>query len=397
MKALWYSNAPWVTSGYGQQTDLVVRSMVADGHDMALVANYGLQGAKLDWHGVPVYPQGWDTWSNDVVKGHALNHFGTNRGWLITLFDVFVAKGPAWRELDVAAWTPVDHLPIPPAVRQFFEDSEAVPIAMSEYGRTQLERADLETFYAPHGIDTNVFRPDITEIRGVSPRKAFGIPEDAFVVGMNAANKGNYKARKGFPWAFAAFGMFAQQHPDAVLFLHTERHGMAEGFKMDRLLEACNVPADRVFFIDQYAYRLGLQPDTMAAMYNAFDVLLAPSMGEGFGIPAVEAQACGKPVIVSNFSAQPELVGSGWAIDGVPDWDEGQGAWFHVPSVHGILEALEEAYAGQGRADNARAKALDYDHDLVYDKYWRPILANLAARHELPDVEAEPIDLGSLA
>ena len=396
MKAIWYSNAPYVTSGYGQQTGLVVPSMVEDGHDMAIVANYGLQGAKLDWNGLPIYPSGWDQWSNDVIKGHALQHFGQSQGWVITLVDVFVLKGPAWRELNVASWVPVDHLPPPPQVLQFLVDSEAVPIAMSEFGRDQLTKAGLEPFYAPHGIDTGVFRPGITEVRGVAPRKALGLPDDAFVIGMNAANKGNYKARKGFPWAFAAVGMFMRDHPDAVLFLHTERHGMAEGFKMDRLLRSCNVPEDRVFYIDQYMYRLGLQPETMAAMYNAFDVLLAPSMGEGFGIPVVEAQACGVPVIVSNFSAQPELVGSGWAIDGTPDWDEGQGAWFHIPSVGGIVDALNEAYAGEGNPTNARNKALEYDHDLVYAKHWRPIIAELERRITIQDATAEPIDVGAL-
>jgi glycosyltransferase involved in cell wall biosynthesis len=396
VKAIWYSNAPWVGSGYGQQTSLVIPSLVADDHDVAIVANYGLQGAKLDWGGIPVYPSGWEQWSNDVIKGHALQHFGEQQGWIITLVDVFVLKGPAWGELNVASWVPVDHLPAPPAVVKFFADSKAVPIAMSEFGQDQLQRAGLDAMYAPHGIDTSIFRPGITEIRGVTPRQALGLPEDAFVVGMNAANKGNYKARKGFPWAFAAMGMFMREHPDAVLFLHTERHGMAEGFKLDRLLDACNVPEDRVFYIDQYAYRLGLQPQTMAAMYNAFDVLLAPSMGEGFGIPAIEAQSCGVPVIASDFSAQPELMGSGWLVDGVPDWDEGQGAWFHIPSVEGILAALREAYNGEGNADNARAKALEYDHNVVWNRHWRPILAELERRITLPDVEATPVNVGAL-
>ena len=396
MKCLWYSNSPYVGSGYGQQTAMVVPSIIADGHDVAIAANYGLQGAKLDWNGITVYPSGWDTWSNDVIKGHAMQHFGQSRGWVITLADVFILKGPAWKELDVASWVPIDHLPPPPAVRDYFAATNAVPIAMSKYGLDQLQRCDLDAMYAPHGIDTDIFRPGITDIHGQTPREALGLPEDAWVIGMNAANKGNYKARKGFPWAFAAVGMFMEDHPDAVLFLHTERHGMAEGFKMDRLLNACNVPSDRVFFIDQYAYRLGLQQQTMAAMYNAFDVLMAPSQGEGFGIPVIEAQACGVPVIVSDFSAQPELVGSGWAVGGAPDWDEGQGAWFHAPSIDGILSALNEAYNGEGNPANARAKALEYDHNVVWDRYWRPIMTELERRITVPDVEATPINVGAL-
>lgn len=350
----------------------------------------------MDWNGMKVYPTGYDTWGNDVIGGHARNHFGADRGWIITLFDVWVAKGPTWREMDVASWVPVDHLPTPPKVVTYFEVTKAVPIAMSLFGQRQLERSGLEPMYAPHGIDTDLFKPGITEFGGVSVRQAFGIPDDAFVVGMNAANKGNGKIRKGFPQAFAAFGMFVRNHPDAVLFLHTERYGMAEGVRLDRLADACGIPPENIVFVDQHAYLSGLPNTVVAAMYNAMDCLLAPSMGEGFGIPVVEAQACGVPVIVSDFSAQPELVGSGWAVPGVPDWDEAQGSWLQLTNVGGIVEALEAAYRGEGVPVNARIKALEYDHRAVFANHWRPILDVLASRHEVPVVEVPPINVDAL-
>ncbi|BAZ06804.1 glycosyltransferase family 4 protein [Calothrix sp. NIES-3974] len=45
-------------------------------------------------------------------------------------------------------------------------------------------------------------------------------------------------------------------------------------------------------------------------LYNAADILLAPSLHEGFGITLIEAMACGTPVITSNTSAMPEVVGN---------------------------------------------------------------------------------------
>jgi glycosyltransferase involved in cell wall biosynthesis len=48
---------------------------------------------------------------------------------------------------------------------------------------------------------------------------------------------------------------------------------------------------------------------TLVEIYNAADILLAPSLHEGFGITLLEAMACGTPVITSKVSAMPEVVG----------------------------------------------------------------------------------------
>jgi len=396
VKVLWSSNAPWTGTGYGNQTDLVCRSLVADGHDVALFANYGLAGSKMDWNGMTVLPSGYDVWGNDVIAGHARNHFGDGRGVVITLFDVWVAQSQAWAGLDVASWVPVDHVPTPPQVVKYFVETGATAIAMSQFGQRMLSSAGVDALYAPHGVDTTLFQPNVLDVNGVSPRDLFGVPADAFVVGMNAANKGNIKIRKSFPQAFAAFGMFVRDHPDAVLLVHSEMPGLGSGVHLPRLAEACGIPAGNIIFTEQYAYKMGLSPQAMVALYQAMDVLLAPSMGEGFGIPVVEAQACGVPVIVSDFSAQPELVGSGWLVDGLPDWEERQAAWLHLPNINTIVDALGEAYRGKGIPANARAKALEYDHQLVFDTYWRPILTELEAKVSVPVMDVAPVDVSAL-
>lgn len=48
---------------------------------------------------------------------------------------------------------------------------------------------------------------------------------------------------------------------------------------------------------------------TLVELYNAADILMAPSLHEGFGITILEAMACGTPVITSNTSALPEVTG----------------------------------------------------------------------------------------
>ncbi|TBR61952.1 glycosyltransferase family 1 protein [Mastigocladus laminosus UU774] len=63
--------------------------------------------------------------------------------------------------------------------------------------------------------------------------------------------------------------------------------------------------------IESHVTYLG-KPDksTLVQIYNAADILIAPSFHEGFGITIIEAMACGTPVITSNVSAMPEVVGN---------------------------------------------------------------------------------------
>jgi glycosyltransferase involved in cell wall biosynthesis len=106
--------------------------------------------------------------------------------------------------------------------------------------------------------------------------------------------------------------------------------------------------------------------------------MLATSYGEGFGIPTVEAQACGVPVIVSKFAASPELVGDGWAVSGQPLYDPAQHSFWTIPSVPEIVEALEQAYAkGKNKSAKAVEFAQNYDHEKVWQENWMPVLKKL--------------------
>lgn len=66
----------------------------------------------------------------------------------------------------------------------------------------------------------------------------------------------------------------------------------------------------RVHGLEDHIAYLG-KPDkqTLVQIYNAADILLAPSLHEGFGMTILEAMACGTPVITSNVSALPEVAG----------------------------------------------------------------------------------------
>lgn len=384
---LWASNAAFAPTGYGTQTQQVVSRMVKDGHKIAVAANYGLEAIFTEWEGIEHFPRGFDQYSNDIIHPYYLDwtrRYPNYRHQVFTLYDVWVFTHPRWDEMPVVSWVPIDHLPIPPKVADFIGKPNVFPIAMSKFGAGLMQRAELDHAYIPHAIDTELFKPtrSVVEDSGKhrTGRQMMGdVPEDAFVVGIVNANKGMMPIRKAFDAQILAFSLFAEKHDDAILFLHTERYGGMAGIALDPLIKACGIPDEKIRFVNQYQLRIGIPQEVMAALYSAMDCLLAPTLGEGFGITVIEAEACEVPVIVNNFSAQPELVSDGISVQGQPIWDPAQQAWFQMPLVSDIVQALELMYERKGeKSSEARRHVVEnYDADKVYAELWRPLLEDL--------------------
>ena len=387
LRVVWYSNAPWAATGYGQQTAQVIQRLAKEDHQVAVHAMYGLAGSVSTWNGFKMYPQGLATYSDDVVVAHTMEWASQDLSTptlLMTLFDVWVLKSDSLKELkNIASWVPIDHQPAPPDVLQWCARENVKPIAMSKFGSRMLNIAGIDHLYVPHAIEP-VFKPTETVALAdgskMTGRKFMGWEEDRFVISMVATNKGSQPARKAWAENILAYSIFAKDHPDAVLYLYTEPMGAMSGINLIQLLDSCGVSQDKYKIVDQYAYRHGMPQNLMAAMYTASDVLLACSMGEGFGIPVIEAQACGCRVIVSNFTAQPELVGDGWTVEGQPWWDAAQNSWFFTPSVPEIVNALKLAYdAPRGRSEQAVSHAQGYGADTVFEQHWKPTMKELSA------------------
>ena len=379
----WFSNSPHAATGYGQQTSQVVSRLKRDGFDVAVLSNYGREGGNGVWASpfgdMPEYGRGFDAYSQDVT---AINHvhwkskFPNQRDVLITLYDVWI-MADKYKELNVASWVPVDHAPVPPKVLEWLKQPNVTPIAMSLFGKAEIERHGVESLYVPHALEP-VFKPTYV-IEGKKTRDYMGLKESEFVVGMNAANKASGSMhRKAFAENLLAFSLFANDKPDAVLYLHTDVFGAAGGWNIPTLLQACGLKQNQVLFVDQLGYRYGYTQEELAALYTTMDVYLGCSYGEGFGIGTIEAQACGTRVIVSDFAASSELVGDGWKVPGQPFWDAAQASWFNVPNVASIVAALEEAYkAERGVSQKALDFAQGYAADYVYDEFWKPVLERI--------------------
>jgi glycosyltransferase involved in cell wall biosynthesis len=354
--------------------------------NVGILSNYGQEGAigeyRTDFGVVPHYPRGVAPYSQDVLTPWHEHHRASAPNLphaIMTLYDVWVYE--AWKdEQPVISWVPLDHVTLPPKVAKFLQRENVTPVAMAPHGKRQLEGAGIESFYIPHAVNTKVFAktPKMMGPEGMTPtRELLGIGDDTFLVAMVAANKANGQVhRKAYDVNFLAFAAHLQKFPDSHLYVHADPAPNVGGFDLGVLSRVCGIPKEKITFANRDKYRIGYSQAEVAALYSAADVLLAPSYGEGFGVPQIEAQACGTRVIGSSWAAAPDVIAEdGWLVDGQPFWDAPQGAFFQVPLLGSVVSALEHAYnAERGFSAVARKFALDFDEEKVWVDYWMPFL-----------------------
>jgi glycosyltransferase involved in cell wall biosynthesis len=185
---------------------------------------------------------------------------------------------------------------------------------------------------APHGVDHARFAPrEPAEGSDRAVLAALGVPVDRPLV----AFVGTLEPRKGVVPLIAAFDQVARAHSDAVLVLGGQTGwGMAE---TERALAAARHP-ERIV-------RTGYLPDeAVPALLRQAAVVAYPALEEGFGLPALEALACGAPLVTTEGTAMAEMAGDAALL--VPPGD-----------VAGLAGAIDRALR-DGRATVRRSLGL---------------------------------------
>ena len=186
---LFFTNAPWAPTGYGQQAAQLVPLMVQAGVNVTIAANYGLEAVSTDWQpGVQILPRGYEPFSLDVQPAYydAIKHEHPDRQvYWFSLCDVWPIKGDRYATMPTVSWVPIDHQPTPPDVRRWCEQANVTPVAMSKFGSRMLNVHNIIHGYAPHAIDLEVFRQrdTVTKQGGGTKtgRELMELPEDVFV------------------------------------------------------------------------------------------------------------------------------------------------------------------------------------------------------------------------
>ena len=362
--------SPDMPTGYARVTaDMIIR-LIGLGHDVAISATAGIMSHRSSWRGVQVYPcTPYADFGEDVVEGHYRDF---KADLVITILCTWILKYPdVWRNLRTIHITPVDCEPMSVQDYQVICDTGGTPAAVTRFGLAQMKARGLaDPLYLPHGVDTRIFKPPADR---ASLRDAIGVT-DRFVIGLNFMN--NDRERKAIFQQFKAFAKFHARHPDALLAVHAIKI-LPEGFNLPQLADHLGLQG-AVMFSPQYELVTGaIPPEAVADWYGMCDVVTNVG-NEGFGLPFIEAQACGTPVVYGGWGTGPEVVGAGFRVKGQEHWNRVHAAEWHVPFIASIVQAYERAYTqAAALRGKARAAAMAWDADQVCADYWGPVLASL--------------------
>jgi glycosyltransferase involved in cell wall biosynthesis len=346
------SNSPAASTGYGVQCKGLAYGLKELGHAVAIHAWYGLQGGVINAGGIMMYPRIRHSFGGDT--GIVARHF--NADLVISIQDVWILPDEFADTLPCpwAAWVTIDGYPLPHPIGNRMKTAR-YPVAYSKFGYQQMVDYGIENpAYIPLGLSDDYY-PEFDKRDAL--RQQLGAKEDTFIVLMVAANKG-YPSRKSYPEAILAFSKFHEKYPNSLLYLHTDIRA-GDGLELMDICTLCGLDDTAVKWTDQDSYALGMDGQFMRQLYQASDVLLNPAKSEGFGLPIVEAQACGTPVITTRHSAMEEVTRLGHCLEPLQQEYNPLGQWFSVPSVDRIVDALEDVHKNPPSEQERQAASYD--------------------------------------
>lgn len=169
-------------------------------------------------------------------------------------------------------------------------------ITVSEFSKQDIAKGfnfPLDKIFVTHLAAEDIYKPLDKEKCKEIIKKDYGIKEN-FILYV-----GGFSPRKNITGLIEAYSLLSKNKRKNLKLIITGKKGISYEIYKKRAIEL-NVEDDVIF--------TGFIPlEKLPIFYNASSLLAYPSFYEGFGLPPLEAMACGTPVIASNVTSLPEI------------------------------------------------------------------------------------------
>lgn len=250
---------------------------------------------------------------------------------VLTIHDIQQEYFPEFFSTETLAWRKATFKPSAQKARRI--------ITVSEYTRqTVIEKFNVpaQKVRAIHSGVNAQFHPRISRETMTHLRQKYNLPQKFIFFPANPWPHKNH-AR-----LFEALKLLKQKYRTSCRLVLSGVFE-SEQVNLQSLAISAGVPED--------VYILGYIPyEDLPALYSAATALVFPSLFEGFGLPILEAMACGCPVICSNTTSLPELAGEAAFLIDPLDVAQMAEAIYNVLSFESLRDSLREK--GLARVQN---------------------------------------------
>jgi len=397
LKVFCYMDSPSVSTGFGTVARNILMGLHETGRYDIVVAGINYWGFPHN-HPFPIYPVGINN-NNDPYGREFVSRmlFEEEFDILFTLQDSFILEfmGGLIDKLRASkprmkwiTYFPIDGQPKASWLRAM--NKADIVVTYTEWGKQECLRvlpamSDLRVI--PHGVNTRDFFPvpkgENKEFKQAYFREAAG----KFIV----LNVNRNQQRKDIPRSMVAFKKFHDVHPDSFYYIHCAVHD--HGWELDKVAETLGLVINRdVGFPVNFGANQGFPIDIVNRIYNAADVLISTTTGEGWGLAQVEAMACCKPVISPDNTSCTEIVGGrGYLVGSGPKHSSNlvtilshdNEVLRSLTDIDGLVDAMCSVYDNPTQASKVALEGYKWvTSSLRWDKHVVPMWLEIFAEAE---------------
>ena len=269
-------------------------------------------------------------WNADILHSTYVSPLHVPCASVVSVHDISFKHFPEF-------FSPKDKLLFATLLPYSLRRADAV-LTLSQHAKSEIVTAYSflqDRIFVAGGAPRSLFRKIASQERDAELFAEKGIRDDYLLA------VGNLQPRKNLLRLIKAFSLISEQFPKLQLVIVGKAQWQASA--VYELVTSLNL-GDAVCFTGY------VSDEQLLTLYNQARVFIYPSLYEGFGLPVVEAMACGTPVITSNQSSLPEVAGSAALTVDPTDHEAMAGLMTQLLSDQTLAEELSNQGLVQAKA-----------------------------------------------